>query len=93
MQYRMEKTHIGPNSFHLNITGGDILGYTIVGYLAVILTLGLATPWVINKFFHLFFSHLSLKGTLNLEGVKNIPQTGSAVGDDLASAYEVDFGF
>ncbi len=93
MQYRMEKTHMGPNSFHLNITGGQILGYTIVGYLAVFLTLGLATPWVINKFFHLFFSHLSLKGTLNLDGVKNIQQSGSAVGDDLATAYEVDFGF
>lgn len=93
MKYRMEKTHIGQNSFQLNVSGGQILGYTILGYLASIITFGLAVPWVINKFFHLFFNNLSLKGLLVLDGVQNIPQSGSAVGDDLATAYEVDFGF
>ncbi|MBC7456704.1 MAG: DUF898 family protein [Bdellovibrionaceae bacterium] len=93
MQYRMEKTHIGQNSFHLNISGGRLLKYTVVGYLAVICTFGLATPWVIDQFLHLFVNNLSLKGLLNIENVKNIAQTGSAVGDDLAAAYDVDFGF
>lgn len=93
MQYRMQHTHLGQNSFQLTLKGGEILLLTIFGYLVTILTLGLAAPWIINKFFHIFCENLYLKGSLNLEGVQNMAPGGSAVADDLASAYDVDFGF
>ncbi len=93
--YRIQHTQFGTNSFKFNLTGGEVFVYFIVGNICTILTLGLASPWVLNYWNKLFFNNLSIIGPLDLSNVVNTNTTEneSALGDDVAVEYDIDFGF
>jgi uncharacterized membrane protein YjgN (DUF898 family) len=71
-------------------TGGGFFGLFALNFFLIILTLGLATPWVIVRTLHFTFENVEFLGELDLD---NIQQTEAdyknATGDDLSSMLDV----
>src|SRR5262249_11203093 len=96
LQYRTSHTHFENATFQIDISGGDLLVYAIVGYFGNVVTLGLAAPWIINWGARLIINRISLRATTGEINVDDIldqkVELGDATGDAIVGAYDLDFG-
>ena len=92
MRYRLEHTQFQNAHLRTNLKGGELFRFSLLAYVLTILTLGLATPWVINMFHGLIINSIDFHGTINLEEVKNSHLKGidGAAADGGASGYDID---
>ena len=70
------------------------MNFTVANWLILVLTLGLAWPWVLVRTTRFAFSYLAIDGPLDLDGIVQEPQLATATGDALSSILgtDVDFG-
>ena len=90
-RYFWERTSFGPVRFQSTVTGGKLLSLHSSNMLVLFLTLGLAYPWVLvrKRKFHL--QYLRLKGSLELEDIKQDARAASTMGEGLTSFMDVGF--
>jgi uncharacterized membrane protein YjgN (DUF898 family) len=86
-----EHTSFGAARFRSTVTGGALLGLYVVNALLLLLTLGLAWPWVRVRNIRFAFRYLSLEGPLDLERVQQQAQIASATGEGLAGFLDTGF--
>jgi uncharacterized membrane protein YjgN (DUF898 family) len=75
------------------MTGGRLLTQNLVNWLLLIVTLGLAWPWVLVRRTRFEFAYLTVEGALDLAGIVQEPQLPTATGDALSSLLGADVGF
>jgi uncharacterized membrane protein YjgN (DUF898 family) len=69
------------------------MAQTIGNWILLILTLGLAWPWVLVRRARFEFAYLTVEGPLDLTGIVQEPQLATATGDALSSLLGADVGF
>lgn len=95
--YRSEHTWIGSPTLgaargHLQMTGGEYFKLSIVNIVCVLVTFGLAIPWVIAHNLSFMLSRFSFVGQLNVDSIKQVASNGSGAADGMADALDVGFG-
>jgi uncharacterized membrane protein YjgN (DUF898 family) len=75
------------------ITGGGLFGLEIVNLLLIIVTLGIATPWVIVRSLKYVQDNLSVIGALDLASIKQTEMSyNDATGESLLDDLEISVG-
>jgi uncharacterized membrane protein YjgN (DUF898 family) len=69
------------------------MNQTISNWLILLVTLGLAWPWVLVRRTRFAFEYLSIEGPLDLAGIVQEPQLTTATGDALSSLLGADVDF
>ncbi len=79
-------------NFKLNIKPGDIFELMIVNFLLIVLTLGIATPWVTIRTFNFIFRFLEIEEGLNTNVIQqtSYDDYDDASGDDLLDFLDLD---
>jgi uncharacterized membrane protein YjgN (DUF898 family) len=86
-----DHTYFGAARFRSTVTGGALLGLYVVNALLIVLTLGLAWPWVRVRNIRFAYRYLSLEGPLDLERIQQQAQVVSATGEGLAGFLDSGF--
>jgi uncharacterized membrane protein YjgN (DUF898 family) len=68
------------------------MNLTLSNFLVLLITLGLAWPWVVVRNTRFVFSYLTVEGPLDLDGIVQEPQPATATGDALSSLLGADVG-
>jgi uncharacterized membrane protein YjgN (DUF898 family) len=92
-RYFWEHTFFETARFRSTMTGGQLCIQTLGNWALLIVTLGLAWPWVLVRRARFEFTYLTLEGPLDLAGIVQEPQLPTATGDALSSLLGADFGF
>lgn len=95
--YRAEHTWIGSQTLgaargHLEMKGGEYLGLVLLNLVCIVLTAGLAMPWVIAHNMSWFLQRFAFVGNVNFDGVVQVASQGDAAADGMADALNVGFG-
>jgi uncharacterized membrane protein YjgN (DUF898 family) len=93
IRYFWEHTYFETARFRSTMTGGRLMAQTLGNWLMLILTLGLAWPWVLVRRARFELACLIVEGPLDLAGIVQEPQLGTATGDALSSLLGADVGF
>jgi uncharacterized membrane protein YjgN (DUF898 family) len=86
-----DHTYFGAARFHSTVAGRALLRLYVVNALLLVLTLGLAWPWVRVRNIRFAFRYLSLEGPLDLERIQQQAQFASATGEGLAGFLDTGF--
>ncbi len=87
-----DHTRFGPAArFRSTVTGGALLGLYVVNGLLLLLTLGLAWPWVRVRSIRFAFRYLALEGPVDFERIQQQAQLASATGEGLAGFLDTGF--
>lgn len=90
-QYYWSHTSFGPARFRSTITAVKLFGLSVTNLLLLVLTLGLAIPWVMARNARFALSNLVLMGSLDLSRIVQDAQAAAATGESLADVLDVDF--
>lgn len=93
LQFRLEHTFLDQAHFGMDLKGKQLLIYGLSSYLLLLLTFGLASPWIISWGYRLFVDHIYLDGSVDFESIHQTLAEGKAIGDEIVSDYDLDFGF
>ncbi len=77
--------------FRSSVTGGRLLALNLGNLLLIVLTLGLAWPWVMIRKIRFAFGNLAIEGLLDPATIKQDPQAASATGEVLAGFMDAGF--
>lgn len=73
-----------------SFTGGNYFGLVIVNGILMVITLGLATPWVIIRNIKYIFDNIVLDGAFNPDAIEQTEEDyRDATGDDLMDALDL----
>lgn len=73
-----------------SFTGGNYFGLVIVNGILMVITLGLATPWVIIRNIKYIFDNIVLDGAFNPDTIEQTEEDyRDATGDDLMDALDL----
>jgi uncharacterized membrane protein YjgN (DUF898 family) len=86
-----DHTSFGAARFRSTVTGNALLGLYAVNAVLLLLTIGLAWPWVRVRNIRFAFRYLSLEGPLDLERIQQQAQVASATGEGLAGFLDTGF--
>jgi uncharacterized membrane protein YjgN (DUF898 family) len=86
-----EHTSFGSLRFQSTVTGRKLLSLHSGNMLVLFVTLGLAYPWVLVRKTNFLLQNLRLKGSLELENIKQETREASAMGEGLTSFMDVGF--
>ncbi len=90
MIYHFNAIRIGPARLRVGITGGQWLRFYAVNFLLAVVTLGLATPFIIQRTAQFWFSNLSIDGELPFDAIMQNPNPIPKSGEGLADMMDVD---
>lgn len=91
-RYDWANTSFGGLTFSSNLTGRRLLGFQAANILLVVLTLGFALPLVKARNIEFMAAHLNMKGDVEFNRLSQTAPAARAVGDGLASVFDVDLG-
>ena len=91
-RYDWANTTFGGLTFSSNLTGGRLLSFKAANALLVVLTLGFALPIVKARNIGFLAAHLNMKGDVEFAKLTQTAPVARAVGDGLASIFDVDLG-
>jgi len=91
-RYVWNHTTFGPARFRATMTGGQLCLLKLGNALLLVLSLGLAWPWVMVRNVNFTFRHLSLEGAVDLASVQQEAQSATAFGEGLDSLMDMDPG-
>jgi uncharacterized membrane protein YjgN (DUF898 family) len=96
-RWRAEHTWIGGDSIgaargELTMTGGEYFRLMLVNFFCVILTAGLASPWVIAHNMVFMMKRFSFVGAIDFASIQQRASSGSAAGEGMADVLDVGFG-
>ena len=77
--------------FRSTVTGEGLLLLRLGNFALLLITLGLAFPWIEARNFRYLFDHLHVEGFLDLAGIKEEVQEASAVGEGMTEFLDTGF--
>ena len=89
-RYYWEHTSFADARFATTVSIGNLLRLYAVNLLLIVVTLGLALPWVTVRTRHYDCEHLTLRGSLDLDQIAQQARTATAVGEELGGFLDVD---
>ena len=92
-RYFWEHTYFETARFRCTVTGRQLMNLTIGNLVWLVVTLGLAWPWVLVRNARFAFAYLNIDGSLDLAGIVQEPQLATATGDALSSLLGADVDF
>ena len=93
IQFRLEKTKIQNAGFKVHLLGKDLFLYSLASFILGIVTLGLATPWILNWGNKLIINSIELSGEVDFQTIENLASDGEATADVAAVEYDIDLAF
>jgi uncharacterized membrane protein YjgN (DUF898 family) len=90
-----EHTSIGPHQLHCKLSASRLIGIFFTNLLGMVFTLGLYTPWAQLRLarYRLECLELEVRGSLDdFVAATNAP-VPAAMGEELTSFFDLDFGF
>lgn len=89
-RYFWAHTSFASTRFRSTVTAARLIGLEIINLLLLIITLGLAFPWVMVRSFHFFFHHVMVTGPLDLAAVVQDAQAAGATVESAADVFDLD---
>ena len=78
--------------FKSTATGGDFFGLTVVNFLIMVFSLGIAYPWVITRSLHFIFSKIETTGDIDTDKLVQTENSFTdATGEDLSDMLDLGF--
>ena len=90
-RYLWDHTVFGDARFRSTVTGRALFRLKFVNLVLLVLTLGLAWPWVTVRATRFAFRYLTLAGPLDLETIQQEAQEATAMGEGLLGFLDVGF--
>jgi uncharacterized membrane protein YjgN (DUF898 family) len=90
-RYLWDHTTFEAARFHSTVTGRTLFGLRLGNLALLVLTLGLAWPWVTVRNARVALRYLTLEGPLDLETIQQEAQLPSATGEALAGFLDAGF--
>jgi uncharacterized membrane protein YjgN (DUF898 family) len=75
--------------FRLNATAGSIIWLTFINLLLLLVTLGIAWPFITQRSVRYFIDRLSLEGAIDIDRISQSMATLPTRGEGLADAFEI----
>lgn len=73
-----------------SFTGGNYFGLVVVNSILMVITLGLATPWIMIRNIKYIFDNIVLNGPFNADAIEQTEEDyRDATGDDLMDALDM----
>ncbi|MEW6324735.1 MAG: YjgN family protein [Nitrospirota bacterium] len=92
-RYLWNHTTFGEARFRATMTGGRLCLLKLGNLFLLVLTLGLAWPWVLVRNVNFTVRHLSLEGPVDLAAIQQEAQSSTAIGEGLDTVMDLDVGF
>ena len=73
----------------VTLTGGGLLKLALVNLLLLVITLGLAWPWVVVRTARFYAAHYSLQGALDFAAISRSRQVAPRTGEGLIEAFDM----
>jgi uncharacterized membrane protein YjgN (DUF898 family) len=91
----LNHTTLGPNRIHANLSASTLIGIYLTNVVAMIFTLGLYTPYAQIRLarYRLGAIELEAHGSLDHFAASPDARVPAAVGEELSSFFDLDFGF
>jgi len=90
-RYLWSHTQLGPARFRATMTGKELFELKTTNLLLLVVSLGLAWPWVQTRNLQFLYYHIGLHGPLNLKQVVQESSTASPIGEELAGFFDTGF--
>jgi uncharacterized membrane protein YjgN (DUF898 family) len=88
-----EHTSFGSVHFRSTITGRALLNLSLGNLILLVVTLGLAWPWIAVRSVNFALKYVTLQGPLDLENIRQEAQTATATGEALSGFMDSEFNF
>jgi len=90
-KYRLFARHSRLDSlgFTLQLTGWSLAKFTLANLTLMLVTLGLALPWVLHRRAKFFAKRLMAHGAIDYSGVGQSPLRAPETGEGLADAFDI----
>ena len=92
-RYVWDHSGLDQARFRCTVRGGPLLLLWVVNAILIVITLGLARPWVRVRNIAFAFANLSLVGPVDLAAIQQEWSRASATGEGLAGLFDSDTGF
>jgi uncharacterized membrane protein YjgN (DUF898 family) len=91
-RYFWGHTSFGTSQFHSTMTAGKLLWQTVSNLLLLVVTIGLALPWILVRNVTFNLANIVLVGSLDdLKSIVQDAQTAGVAGEGLADMLNLDF--
>lgn len=90
-RYFWSHTTFGTARFASTMTGAKLLAFSLVNLLLLIVTVGLAFPWIVARSVRFNLANVSLQGRLDLQAIIQDAQAAGAAAATLADVFDIDF--
>jgi uncharacterized membrane protein YjgN (DUF898 family) len=91
-RYDWRHTFLEGLSFRSAMTGGGLFVLKLGNLLLLVISLGLARPWIIIRNLTFELDHLAIEGDVELEKIKQDAQEAGAVGEGFLDLMDMDWG-
>ena len=90
-KYRLFARHSRLDSlgFTLQLTGWSLAKFTLANLALLLLTVGLALPWILHRRAKFYAKRLMAHGTIDYGGVGQSPLRAPETGEGLADAFDI----
>jgi uncharacterized membrane protein YjgN (DUF898 family) len=75
--------------FRLNATAGSIIWLTIVNLLLLVITLGTAFPFIIQRSIRYMIDRMTLEGAIDIDRIRQSTAALPTRGEGLADAFDL----
>jgi uncharacterized membrane protein YjgN (DUF898 family) len=90
-RYQWNHSDFGDAHFHFSASTWNLVELRLINFLMLILTFGLAWPWVQVRNLQFLYYHLSLQGPLDFQRIKQEALDASPIGEELAGYFDAGF--
>ncbi len=88
-RYYWTHTSFSTARFRSSVTALRLISLTVTNLLLVVVTLGVALPWVLIRTIRFGFANVALEGPLDLDAIQQDAQAASATGEALGQFLEI----
>lgn len=90
-RYQWNHSDFGDAHFHFSASTWNLFELRLTNFLILILTFGLAWPWVQVRNLQFLYYHLGLQGPLDFQRIEQEALDASPTGEELAGYFDAGF--
>ena len=90
-RYQWNHSNFGDAHFQFSASTWNLVELRLTNFLMLILTFGLAWPWVQVRNLQFLYYHLGLQGPLDLQRIEQEALDASPTGEELAGYFDAGF--
>jgi len=90
-RYQWNHSDFGDAHFHFSASTWNLFELRLTNFLMLILTFGLAWPWVQVRNLQFLYYHLGLQGPLDFQRIEQEALDASPTGEELAGYFDAGF--